>query len=579
MPGTFLALLTALSIYMQDSTLLTPYERGNGNQTATYAETIAYYQLLAHKFTTHARLIEAGKTDVGKPLHIFAISNDGDFRPNRPDRRVVLINNGIHPGEPEGIDASMLLARNLLTTQKHLLANTLVIIIPVYNIDGMLNRTAYSRANQNGPEHYGFRGNARNLDLNRDFIKCDSRNAKSFVELFQYWQPDVFIDTHTSNGADYPYTMTLISTQHNKLGGKLGKYLHTTFEPLLYENMRTKGEEMCPYVMSFNETPESGIFEFLETPRYSSGYAALFQTLAFVPETHMLKAYTPRVNATLKLLDSFLEIVATEGETIANLRKQDREAVKTQTEFPIRWQLDTTQHRKLKFKGYTAEHKPSGVSGLPRLYYNRDRPFEKDILFYNQYRPTLTVRKPYAYLVPQAWEEVIQRLQLNGVVMKRLTKDMIIEVEAYRILNNPVTTPYEGHYVHNKIELTKANEKIQYHAGDYVIIMDQIANRYIVEVLEPQSNDSFFAWNFFDSILMQKEYYSSYVFEDLANELLDKNPSWRVELENHCAQDMGMVDNAYAQLDWVYKKSDYYEKTHRRYPVSRLLTPQNLPLE
>ena len=101
----------------------------------------------------------------------------------------------------------------------------MIVIIPVYNVGGALNRGSYSRANQNGPEAYGFRGNARNLDLNRDFIKCDSRNARSFNRLFNQWKPDVFVDTHTSNGADYQYVMTLISTQKDRLGGALGEFL------------------------------------------------------------------------------------------------------------------------------------------------------------------------------------------------------------------------------------------------------------------------------------------------------------------------------------------------------------------
>ena len=163
-------------------------------------------------------------------------------------------------------------------------------IIPLYNIGGALNRNSHTRTNQEGPESYGFRGNARNLDLNRDFIKCDSKNARAFTTIFQDWQPDVFIDTHTSNGADYQYTMTIIATQHNKLHSSLGNFLDQELMPALYAEMKTKDWEMCPYVYS-REEPDHGIAAFLDYARYSSGYAALFNTLSFMPETHMLKPY------------------------------------------------------------------------------------------------------------------------------------------------------------------------------------------------------------------------------------------------------------------------------------------------
>ncbi|HEX8350067.1 MAG TPA: M14 family zinc carboxypeptidase, partial [Hymenobacter sp.] len=161
----------------------TPFEKGDGNITATYAECIAYYQKLDAAYS-EITMREAGTTDIGQPLHEVVVSSDGDADPasvRRKNRRVVFIQNGIHPGEPEGIDASMMLARDYVQKKelRQQLENVTLVIIPAYNVDGMLNRSATSRANQNGPREYGFRGNARNLDLNRDYIKQDSRNARS----------------------------------------------------------------------------------------------------------------------------------------------------------------------------------------------------------------------------------------------------------------------------------------------------------------------------------------------------------------------------------------------------------------
>jgi hypothetical protein len=110
-----------------------------------------------------------GLTDSGKPLHIVVFSENKDFSFNQ-NKAVLLVNNGIHPGEPDGIDATMMLMRDLTNAKIKVPKNTIVVAIPVYNIDGMLNRNSFSRANQNGPEAYGFRGNGRNYDLNRDYI-------------------------------------------------------------------------------------------------------------------------------------------------------------------------------------------------------------------------------------------------------------------------------------------------------------------------------------------------------------------------------------------------------------------------
>src|ERR1035437_482863 len=189
--------------------ILTPFEISKGKNTTTYDECITYYKNLSGQHD-EIKVLGCGPTDIGKTLHLIVIDKDKDFNrviSYQKGKRVIMINNGIHPGEPDGVDASMMFVRDIVTkTELHkLLDNVVIIVIPIYNIDGALNRNSVSRVNQNGPENFGFRGNAQNLDLNRDFIKCDSKNARSFEEIFQKWKPDFLIDTHVSDGADYQY--------------------------------------------------------------------------------------------------------------------------------------------------------------------------------------------------------------------------------------------------------------------------------------------------------------------------------------------------------------------------------------
>ncbi|UOQ95855.1 M14 family metallopeptidase [Hymenobacter sp. 5317J-9] len=559
----------------------TPFENDPaGNTTATYAECVAYYQKLAAAYPQHLHLAEAGPTDAGLPLHEVVLSPDGDADPastRRKNRRILFIQNGIHPGEPEGIDASMMLARDLMQQKslQKLLGNVTVVIVPVYNIDGMLNRNSTTRVNQNGPAAYGFRGNARHLDLNRDYIKQESRNACSFAALFQKWQPDVFVETHTSNGADYQYTMTLIATQHSKLAPALGSYLQGQLLPALYKGMEQKKWPMTPYVDFEGKTPESGLQAFLESPRYSTGYAALFNTIGFMPETHMLKAFAPRVHSTYDFLKTMLETVGQQADALAAARAKAAADMAAQTLFPLAWILDDSQHETVQFRGYEGKTKPSDVSGQPRLYYDRTAPFTRPVKYFNTFKPTASATRPTAYLIPRAWGEVLDILRRNGVLPEPLTQDVTVPVETYYFEDFKTTPrPFEGHYVHSQVQLRKVAETATFHAGDVVVYLNDAAPvRYLMETLEPQATDSFFAWGFFDSVLQQKEHFSDYVFEDLAADLLRRDAPLRERLEKLKKDNPAFAANGPAQLEWVYLNSAYHEPGHNRYPVARWLGP------
>lgn len=560
----------------------TPYERSEKKETATYHEAIAYYRSLAKTYPQFARLFTYGLTDFGEPLHLLVLSRDKIFEPSavkKAKKSVLLINNGIHPGEPEGVDASMMLARDLLQQDK-LPKDVVICIVPVYNIDGSFNRTSTSRANQNGPLAYGFRGNAKNLDLNRDFIKTDSKNSTAFQQIFNAWQPEIFVDTHTSNGADYQYVMTLIPTQKDKLNPVLSSYLTQTLVPDLYSGMEMQGYQMIPYVNSVGETPETGITDFIESPRYSTGYAALHNTIGFMPETHMLKPYDLRVDATYKLLQQYIDIVQRDARIILENKHKADEFVASQQDFPLSWQLNKNEVNDLTFKGFEAGYKPSGVSAANRLFYDRNKPYTKTIKEWNKYEPAISVKKPVAYIIPKAWDKVIALLKLNNVEVKTFKTNTKVDVDSYYIGDFKTSSrPYEGHYLHSAVSLVTEKQSVQYYAGDFVVYVNQKHNRYIVETLEPQATDSFFNWNFFDAILDMKEHYSAYIFEDTAAELLKANPALKAKLDQRKSEDPAFEKNATAQLDFVYKNSDYYEKTHNRYPVARLVTDVKLDLK
>ena len=553
--------------------ITTIFEKSNRTKTPTYYEIIEWWQKLDAQ-SGKVKMLTMGMSDAGFPLHLAVVANNGDHNFDnirKNNKRVILVNNGIHPGEPDGIDASMLLARDIVINKIKLPDNIVLAIIPVYNIGGCLNRSANYRVDQNGPEEFGSRGNSQNLDLNRDFIKCDSKEARSFAEIFHLTDPDVFLDNHVSDGADYQHVMTLICTQHSKLGGVLGQYLNKTFEPALYSSMKGKGYDLIPYVNAFGDTPDNGWPEFFEGPRFSSGYAALWHTFSFISETHMLKPYDQRVKSTYELMSSFIDFTSKNSTTIKQLRDQTKQSVKTQTDFPVAWTLDRSQFDKRIYKGYTASRKPSEVSGQPRLYYDRSKPYEKEVPFYNFYRPSTLIQKPKAYIIPQGWWPVIDLLKANKIQMTQFIKDTTVEVEVYRI-DDYKTAPrqFEMHHLNSEVKTSTVTKQMKFRKGDYYIPLNQVANRFLIETLEPTAADSYFAWNFFDAILSQKEGYSGYAFEDIASDYLKNNPDLKAKLTQRVATDTAFAKNGRAQLNFVFENSPWYEPDYLRYPVYRV---------
>ncbi len=552
---------------------LSPYEKSNGKKTATYFEVINWYKDFA-KTSPKIFMKEMGNTDAGYPLHLVLVSTDGKFDPvewHKQHKVVILINNGIHPGEPDGIDASMMLVRDIKTGKVVLPNNVALAFIPVYNIGGCLNRNSYTRANQNGPEEYGFRGNSQNLDLNRDFTKCDSKEARSFAQLFHFLDPDILIDNHVSDGADYQHTMTLITTQYDKLGPIMGKWLKENFEPMIYKGMAAKGWDLIPYVDFESTDLTKGMNMFYETPRYSSGYAALFNTMSFIPETHMLKPYVQRVKSTYDLMQTFIQETSGNAGALIKTRSEAKKLSLDQINFPLSWGVDTTKFSEITFKGYEPDSMKSEATGLQKMFYNHNKPYTRKIKFFNVFKPVNIIEKPAAYIIPQGWYAVVDLLKLNGVIVKQFANDTIITLDVYHIDDyKSQQRPYEKHHKNYSVKTSVSKKSINVLKGDFEIELNQPSNRYIIEMLEPTGDDSFFAWNFFDAILQQKEGYSDYRWEDIAADVLKNDAILREKLETKKRADPKFAQDSNAILDFIYKNSPYYEKAHLRYPVYRL---------
>lgn len=572
--SSFVCLLFATIASAQ---LITRYEKSKFTETATYEEAMAFYRALDDKYE-EVSIMEHGQTDIGIPLHVVLINTGNEKSPEtlrQSGKAIWLINNAIHPGEPDGVSASQMFARNLMQDREKYsdaLNKVAIAIIPFYNIGGVLNRNSTTRVNQNGPIEYGFRGNSRHFDLNRDFIKSDTRNSWSFQEIFQLYDPDLFLDTHVSNGSDYQHIMTLDYSQKDKMGGKLGEYVDKVFLPFTYEGMSDRGFDAIPYVNAWGQTPDKGWPQFMDWPRYSTGYTALFHTMGYMSETHMLKSYQQRVESTYALMETMLDFLDEKGEELISLRNATKRSIASQKKFEISWSVDTSRYTPLKFSGYEPTYVKSEISGIERLKYDRDQPFTREVKYMDHYVADKVITAPRYYVIPQQWRNVTKLLELNQINMVELEKDSTINVEAYMISDyQTISNPYEGHYKHYNVKVDPKRVDITFRKGDYLVPVNQWRNRYIVETLEPEAPDSFLAWNFFDAVLQQKEHFSAYVFEDHAVKILEENPEIKRELEAAKKVNPDLAKSANRQLEFIYRRSAHWEPEYLRYPVFRIM--------
>ncbi|GAB1453356.1 M14 family metallopeptidase [Draconibacterium sp.] len=547
------------------------------NYTPTYSEVIEMYKLLDKNYE-NAVLLEKGLTDCGKPLHLFVINNEPGFNPEKIKKQgktILLINNGIHPGEPEGIDASLWFADDIIRNKDgiaKLLKNTVIIIIPVYNIGGHLNRSAFNRSGQTTPYETGFRGNYANLDLNRDFTKCDSENARSFNQIFTEWNPDVFLDTHTTNGSDHQYSITLIPPAPALYPPLMEKFIRNKFLPDMYSEMKKGQYELIPYVDYIYDDPKKGIAMTQEGPRYSSGYASMFHSYGMITENQIYRDFPDRVKSCYQFINVLANFVSENSGAIKKSRADGIKESMDMKNYSVAFQLDTTKFERMEFKGFEVDkNQISPVSGLPRFGYDTSKPYTERIKYFNFYAQTETVEVPEFYILPQSYRAIIERLNLVGIQYSRLQNDTLINVAVDYIdeFSSPAK-PYNGHYYHDKASTRSEKQTIQYYAGDLVIPVRQEKIKYLLEMLEPKASDSFFRWNFFDNILDQREYFSSYGFDENALKYLNDHPDFKVKFEEKRKSNPEFALDHRAQLAYIYNNSEWFEKTWKRYPVGKI---------
>jgi hypothetical protein len=555
----------------------TPSERTGYRATPTYEETIDYLRELQAQ-SDFIHLDRFGETPLGRPLYSVVVSKDRAFDPasaRRTGKLVLLIQNGIHAGEIDGKDACLELIRDLAVTGERadLLEHVVLVIVPVFNVDGHEQRSPYNRINQNGPEEMGFRATSQNYNLNRDYMKLDAPETRALLALWNLWNPDFFIDNHVTDGADFQYALTYTISRHPNTAPEIAAWNRDWFIPVVTRKMASAGEPIFPYVVTRGGPLRSGIIDFVETPRYSTGYAATRNRPGLLVETHMLKSYARRVRATYLMMVAVLELLNEGPDLLAKaVREADSHAVSgLERTLSLSFKRDSIPDT-VDFLGFEYDTLKSEISGGTWTRYDTTRPVILRLPYFDRQHSTFDVTVPWAYVIPPQWTDVIARLKWHGVETLELARAQAVPVERYRLHNVKwEAESFEGHHLAT-CSTTTETALVDYPAGSVVVLTSQVRSRLVVNALEPLAPDAFLRWGFFDTILEQKEYAEDYAAEKLAASMLSSRPDIRREYDSLLAADSAFAGNPADRWDFFYKRSPWAEPMFDVYPVGRILT-------
>jgi hypothetical protein len=567
-----------------DDPWVTPAELTGLVATPSYDETVSWL----HKLVAAApelEMISIGQSLEGREFWMVIASADGKFSPAAmaaSGKPLLLAHSGIHAGEIDGKDAGLMLLRDMTVAGKRneLLQAVNLLFIPILNVDGHERISQYNRINQRGPAEMGWRTNARNQNLNRDFTKLDTAGVRALVGVFNRWKPDLYLDLHVTDGADYQYDITFGGNGRSGWSPAIGNWIEDVYRPAINTSLLEYGHEPGELIFAANgKDMQDGILSWTGDPRFSNGYGDATHLPAVLVENHSLKPYKRRVLGTYVLLAASLQLLAQEQESLklaVNTDKQRR---------PKSVPLGFTRSKNpvsepLPFKGIRSERYQGEVSGAEVVRWTGE-PVNKELPRVYLNEPMATVEIPHAYIIPAAWPDVAERIALHGLEVEQLAEPLTTKAEVYRLpsarIAEPagwVPNPFEGHTRIDPGEPVKQVMETTFPAGSFRVSTDQAKGELLVLMLEPQAPDSFLQWGFFLEIFTRTEYAEAYVLEPLAQKMLENDAMLRNRFEQKLATDEEFAADSRQRLMWFYEQTPFYDERYLVYPVARVMAPE-----
>jgi len=562
-------------IAQPDNPWITPAEKTGLTDSPGYDETIAWLGQLAEA-SPLIELTVFGQTAQGRPLYAVIASQEGIRGKADPARRTTgtkptfLAQAGIHSGEIDGKDAGLMLLRDLAFGGKaHLLENADFVFVPVFNADGHERSSAWSRPNQRGPVHQGWRTTAQNLNLNRDYMKADAPEMRAMLALLNQWQPALYLDLHVTDGIDYQYDITY--GFHGWDGGfawspQIGAWLDRNWRPAMDAALKAAGHIPGPLVFAVNYRDlTQGISAGPGKPRFSSGYGDLRHIPTVLIENHSLKPYKQRVLGTYVLLEASLKLLGEQAQNVQAAILADTSA--RPATLATNWNGESHVKTTMDFAGIAYEEFVSPASGTKEVRWLGTPKTYGQLTVHVTTRPGVELRRPQAYWLSPAESALIQRLAVHGVRLEVQPRALTRTLEMYRLVDpSPAAQPFEGrHLVTTKVKAETRTETFP--AGSVRVPTDQPLGGLVVALLEPESSDSFFAWGFLPQILQRTEYIEGYVIAPMAEQMLVADPKLKAEFEAKLAGEPKFAADPTARLQWFYERTRFADDRYLLYPV------------
>ena len=563
---------------------VTPAERGRFATTPTYDETMAWLRRL-EAAAPEVRLVSIGRTGEGRELWMVVASAEGARTPEelrRNGRPTLLAQAGIHAGEIDGKDAGLMLLRDLsVGGRRSLLSGANLLFVPILNADGHEGRTVRSRINQRGPANAGWRTNATNLNLNRDYTKLDTPEIRAMVSVIEAWEPDLYYDLHVTDGGDYQYDITFGGAGRGHWSPAIGDWMEGVLRPALDGALRAAGHVPGPlWVAGLVDAtnPLAGYAEWPLQARLSHGYGDARHLPALLVENHSLKPYEQRVLGTYVLLEATLRHLGAGGEALRRAVRADRERREPRVAM-VRKANERSEP--VEVLGVDWRTAPSPVSGGTRMEWTGEpRTFASTLT--RAGAVAVSAPRPRAYWLAPAWRDVIERLELHGLEMERIAAPREVEVEACRLtgvelapqpfegrvgLAGALAEPWSAAGSPESAGCTLERRRERFPAGSVRIPADQPLGVLAMVLLEPASPDSFLRWGFFHEVLQRTEYVEGYVMEPYAERMLAADSALRAEYERAVAADAELAKDPQARLAWLYRRSPWADDRYMLTPV------------
>lgn len=560
----------SLSLIQNEGPLTTDFELSGGVSSPDYQYTMAFVDRLVAANPTQFKSKIIGYSDSDRAIKMVLASEQGFFDADQmanSTKPTILIQAGIHAGEIDGKDAMFMLLRDIATGKRRdILKKVNILFIPILNVDGHERSSRFNRINQRGPDKMGFRTNAKNLNLNRDYTKLDTPEVRSVLKVINAYSPDLYIDVHVTDGADYQYDVTygynpVFASESPAISDTLNRY----FKPVIDKTLSSQGHIPGPLVFAMNKQEfKEGLAGWVATPRFSNGWGDLKSLPTILVENHALKPYMQRVLGTYVFIDGAISALAQHSHELANAVKKEQQFVPKQLVVKRGYSKHADE---IEFKGIAYSSDISALSGQSEVKYLGKKQDYTNLPIYWQKEVLTSVEVPKAFFIPPAYENIIQKLKLHGVSVNQLKGKNTQPLKLAKVKNYSFDkAPFEGHFrVSAEFEYVPAtNVDLD---GWYEVTTQQKAGELAVHLLHPEAPDSFFAWGEFNTIFQRTEYMENYALIPYARQMLKANPKLALEFDNKLNKDKAFAQNPDARLAWLYEQSPFYDQAYLKYPI------------